>query len=521
MHYRLKSTLKKTVFEFEKWLLLLILPCVYISSIFGQSSELQQKTSLRLDSMKLGDALDTISAHTNYYFTYNSNLIDEDKIVYGNYNEQPLSVVLQHVLNDSTLYFHILKKQIIISAFPYRQDKNQVEPNVSNAYHLNGKVVDARTNKPLPYVNIGILGKVMGTTTNNDGTFHLNYSRQNLTDTVKISFIGYKNELLILHDSVLRYHEIKLEQNYISLQEVIIRSSDPKVLIVSAIQNFQENYMQQAANFTSFYRESVKKNHNHMIYLESILQVYKSPYKDNAFQIDAARILRGRKIYDADNLDTVSFRLQGGVEGCLMMDVVQNKPDFLLEELFPLYDYKLQDISTFNNQPVYVIDCILKEGIMEPLTEGRLYLKVQDLAIIRAEFHYPGRIVKKLTSRFVKHKSAKTKATPTRLSYAVNYQNLNGKYYLSHSKGDLKFRVKNKKKLFSSTFDINFEMVTTQVDTLEVKKIKRIDRLKPDVILSKEMQGYDASFWGNATFIEPEEDIQKALMRIPLVPLDK
>lgn len=507
-NYRLKPLL---------WLgyVMLFLSLTKISS--AQNDILQQSVSVSYKHIAVGDALDSLSSHLNVYFTYNAQLIDEDRVVSIQQSDTPLSNVLHALLNDSTLHFHVIKRQIVISDVPYPVSQMETDPPTIR-YHrqLYGIVLDAHTGSPLPYANIGVLGKMIGTTSNKDGRFHLNYSSSDFSDTVKISFIGYKNKTVILNDSAAKYAEIPLPPDFISLQEVIIRSSDPKYLVLSAIQKFPENYMQQPANYTAFYRESVKKNRNYMIYLESMLDIYKTSYHKNTFDSDAARMVKGRKIYDVNKLDTVSFRLQGGVEGCLLLDVVHNKPDFLLEELFPLYNFSLQNMNTYNDLPVYVIHCSLKKAMNEPLTEGTLYINARDLAIIRCEFYYPEHIVASLSSRFIRQKSAKTKASPTLLSYEVNYQNLNGKYYLSHSHGHLKFKVKNKKRLFANTFEINFEMATTEVDTTNVHKIKRNERLKPDVILSKEMGNYDASYWGKNSFLEPEEDIKDALMRISM-----
>ena len=44
---------------------------------------------------------------------------------------------------------------------------------------IKGKVLDSKTKEPISFTNIGILGKGIGTVTNEDGTFELNISRIN------------------------------------------------------------------------------------------------------------------------------------------------------------------------------------------------------------------------------------------------------------------------------------------------------------------------------------------------------
>lgn len=482
----------------------------------SQTSILEQPFSLSVKNVTVGDALDSISGKVLMYFTYNASLFEEEKIVSLQVENKPLKDVLHQILEDTSIHFQIVKKQIIISRhFDSFPGNNVINENNQKHFLILGKVFDLKTGKALPYANLGILGKLKGTTTNAEGTFMLSISTRDVGDTLKVSFIGYKNALFILSDTLTNDLEIGLQQDLISLQEVIIRTSEPLSLIKSALRKFPENYMQVPANYNAFYRELVKKNKEYMIYLESILDIYKSPYQTALYEKDYARIIKSRKTFDANILDTVSFRLQGGIEGCLLLDIVKNPPDFLQEELFPYYDFKLENIDTYNEQAVYVIECSPKSNIKEPLLQGRLYIETRNLAIVRAEFQYPDHMVSKLSSRFITRKSSKIRATPTLLSYTVNYRYLNGKYYLSHSMGHLKFRIKNTKKIFSSIFEIKFELATTQVITEEVHKIRWKERVPSNTILSKEKMEYDADFWGNSSFIEPEEEIQDALMRLP------
>lgn len=60
---------------------------------------------------------------------------------------------------------------------------------------LSGFVKDADSNKPLAYVNIGLIGKNIGTVSNNEGEFKLTIPENNLGDTVRVSMLGYKPAL--------------------------------------------------------------------------------------------------------------------------------------------------------------------------------------------------------------------------------------------------------------------------------------------------------------------------------------
>lgn len=497
------------------WLLGIAIFTCYTYTFAQNTDILSQPITLKLHNVPLKNALDSISQKTEMYFTYNSALINKDKNIQISCTNYPLKSVLKELLNDSTLSFYVLKKQIIIARYTPNENLSELDDQSKNSFiNITGKVFDINTGEALSFVNLGIAGKYKGTTTNAEGIFNMMLSPQNFSDTLQISYIGYHSAKIPISEIVGHAQFIALQQNAISLQEIIIRSTDPLALVKGALANFDENYLQIPANFTSFYRESVQKNKNYMIYIESILDVYKASYRNSDSELDVAKIYKSRKIDDVNRLDTISFRLQGGIEGCFQMDVIKNAPTFLDEKYFANYNYTLSDINTYNNGLVYIIDCEPKKEVKEPLLYGRLFIEASNLAIIRAEFNYPPQVAEKLSNQLITKKKPRVKVKPLVLDYAVSYRNLNGKYYLNHSIGNLKFKVRDRKNLFSNTFSIQFEMATTNIDTVNVHRIKYKERIHPNVILSRENLEYDAEFWGNQSFIQPEESISDALKRI-------
>jgi hypothetical protein len=57
--------------------------------------------------------------------------------------------------------------------------------------NLAGKIVDAKTKEPIPFVNLENFRTKTGTQTNQDGVFVLNLPNGKQTDTLKISCVGY------------------------------------------------------------------------------------------------------------------------------------------------------------------------------------------------------------------------------------------------------------------------------------------------------------------------------------------
>ena len=56
---------------------------------------------------------------------------------------------------------------------------------------FNGQVMDEKTKDPIPYVNIGIVGKGVGKVSDSNGNFSIMLDEKYNDDTIKISMIGY------------------------------------------------------------------------------------------------------------------------------------------------------------------------------------------------------------------------------------------------------------------------------------------------------------------------------------------
>ena len=92
------------------------------------------------------------------------------------------------------------------------------------AFKIVGNVVDNKNNKLLPYVNIGIINKEIGTVTDINGKFALSFKNEFENDTIRISSIGYKSVEILVKDLMLKKQpvSIKLEEEISELNEVVI-----------------------------------------------------------------------------------------------------------------------------------------------------------------------------------------------------------------------------------------------------------------------------------------------------------
>lgn len=103
---------------------------------------------------------------------------------------------------------------------------------VAQAQQLQGRVVDSKTAKGLPYVNIGVLHRGIGTVADIDGNYTLNLTGILATDTVKYSCIGYAEQIITVDKLQLAKGAITLSPKAVSIGEVIIKPKKIKKLEV-------------------------------------------------------------------------------------------------------------------------------------------------------------------------------------------------------------------------------------------------------------------------------------------------
>lgn len=109
-----------------------------------------------------------------------------------------------------------------------------------------GKLMDAQTKEPLPYVNIGVFGKGIGTVSDEEGIFHLPIDTSLLTgsDVVQFSSMGYETIKITVADLEFVYNdypEIRMRPKDVVLNEVIVTNKGAyEVSDIVGYQNYGE-----------------------------------------------------------------------------------------------------------------------------------------------------------------------------------------------------------------------------------------------------------------------------------------
>ena len=210
-----------------KLLMSIYLVVLGINFAYSQNTIFDKEISLHVKNASITTTLKEISKQTNYYFTYNPELIPKNQNFTFSYDKVSLDEAIKNIFNDQNLKIELVKNHIVI------YDKNlTTNPLVENkkstisGIELTGKVTDSQTKKPIPFVSVGIRNTTIGIVTNENGEFTFKIPEEFKDSTVYILHIGYKNFSTLVRSKELKNTSIELEPNIISIQEVIIRNRD-------------------------------------------------------------------------------------------------------------------------------------------------------------------------------------------------------------------------------------------------------------------------------------------------------
>lgn len=92
-------------------------------------------------------------------------------------------------------------------------------------FTVSGRVLDARSGEPVPFASVSLLGRTVGTLTDDKGQFSL--TTKKLTDTLIVSSLGFAPKRQFISKTLLKQTvEIRLEQGGMALQEVRVRGGE-------------------------------------------------------------------------------------------------------------------------------------------------------------------------------------------------------------------------------------------------------------------------------------------------------
>jgi TonB-linked SusC/RagA family outer membrane protein len=175
------------------------------------------KISLDMKNATIEKVLQTIEEKSDYYFLYNSQLIDVDRKVSVRVRNAPISAVLEKLFNSENVNYEVKGSQIILSPKEmYSQITAVVNALQQQKKTITGTIVDA-AGEPIIGANIVEVGTTNGTVTDVNGNFSLNVANN---ATIHISYIGYLEQEINTEGRTS--FDVRLQEDMKTLEEVVV-----------------------------------------------------------------------------------------------------------------------------------------------------------------------------------------------------------------------------------------------------------------------------------------------------------
>jgi len=415
----------------------------------------------------------------------------------------------------TVMIFMLLITSITTSwAVDFQRNRKSQESDTLSYVSFKGKIVDAQTNKPLVFASVTVADENTATITNLDGEFLIKISKATKSKALFISFLGYYNLTYPLLKLKAEGNVLEMEPAMISLNEVQVFPDAPKDMVRAMLKRIGQNYENKANTMKGFYRESVKKRNTYVGLSEAVVDIYKAPYTRSID--DRIRISKGRKGMDERKMDTILFKLQGGPVNALLLDAMKNPELLINEEMLEHYEFVIENMIKIDQKLNYVIGFKEVHKIDNyPLYEGRLFIDMETFALSAADFSLNLDLPEEASRLFIKKKPFSAHVTPTIAKYSIKYREQNGKWYFNYGIGEVQFKVKWKRKLFSNIYTLKSEIAITDRNEDDGEMITNRERFKKNEVLNDKVGIFsDQNFWGKYNTIEPDKSIEVAIRKL-------
>lgn len=462
--------------------------------------------------------LGKVSEQSGYLFIYDSKIINNDAIVKIGRKSCSVRQAIYEITGNDKLVLKVLGRHILISQPPEDAMKEESTASSPPSHStFTGILLDKETGASIANASVMLQGTSMGSVTNQNGEFRLHLPDSLSNAVLSFSHLGYVAQSIEAATLAGRNNVLSMEPKVIPLQEVLIRLVNPKKLLREMIEYRKNNYSSAPVYLTTFYREGVQLKNKFQSLTEAVFKVYKSSTMEPDMS-DQIKLLKMSRIDNCEVKDSLIAKIRSGVDACLQLDIVKNIPDFLsVDSGDELYVYTSGDIVPIDDRSAHVVYFKQKRGIREPLFCGELYIDSENSALLQARFEIQPEYVKDATRFFVVRQAPKIKLSTQKIAYTVSYKPWNGIYYIHHIRGDLYFKMRKRRALFSNpTLYTWFEMVTCRIDDENVVRFPRDERMSTHTIFADTDFKYDENFWGDFNVIPLEESTGKIIEKIAL-----
>jgi len=383
---------------------------------------------------------------------------------------------------------------------------------------LTGKIVNAQTGLPIPYANIQLKSKGTGTISNTAGEFIFKVATPSLPDSIVISCMGYQRRTLPILPAGFTDKHIPLTPAVLELKEVSVKVRSGWDILKAAVAKIPVNYDTAAVRFTAFYREHLWLEDQELNFNESVLEIIKTFYTDEARK-DQIRILKGRKKEIKYHWDPQFFgfisNISNTAKSTLGEEPLKNvnaKQSVFNPENYRYYDCVYQETIQEGDRNLLLLEIFPKQKAKKGLVNVKLYIDEASLAIVKfaldlspAGVKYVNKHGKGGFGYTIMTKVVKATFDFTQVKVAVGYKYYQGKWYLHTIQRSFEAELNSPKRdINHRPWRADMDLVVTDISKDSVQRFTAGNILTTNAAMSSVIgNDMDDAFWENYNILKP------------------
>ncbi len=382
---------------------------------------------------------------------------------------------------------------------------------------LVGQVIDSRNGKSLSGAHLLAYGEQLtGAITNEDGRFILLVPGR--LDSLKCSHLGYASRIVSGEEWEKDSLRIELTPIAYDLEAISVKPRDAHRLVKEAIAALPRHFPGEPLAARGFYRETIRDGSDYLSIAEAVFGMRLFPASKEKDQLQLS-LLQGRASEDVKaSLLFEDFHPAGGPHHVAGLDLRRGRPTFLQANYLEKYEYHFEKRSRYDGREVYVIAFDQRVGVEEALSRGRLFIEVENKAVLRYESGFSPR-----GQAYRQHLSGKDKLFAKLLNIdfvqkegnlQVNFRRRGEHYYLHDAHHEWVVDYRQPKKALDLTFHLQIDLLLTEFDFKNVRPIPEGRRWQKQQLIINLPTAWNESFWGAHNHLSPSRRIQSVVRKM-------
>lgn len=202
---------KKCLLVMRNTFMLLLAGTLHVSAINSITYSQTVRLSVEVNNTTVGDVLREIEEQSEFYFTYNSSVVNTKRVVSIDMKNRQVNEILDELFAGENIGYSINDKHIVL----YKKDVMSLPVVQQGTKRITGTVVDA-SGVPVIGANVMVKGTSNGTITDMDGKFTLEVSEGAV---LEVSYIGYLSQIVKANSKSI---SITLKEDTQKLDEVVV-----------------------------------------------------------------------------------------------------------------------------------------------------------------------------------------------------------------------------------------------------------------------------------------------------------